>query len=186
MELLFYVALFFGWPAYVIYQDTIGDPVPDMREMDKDRSYNNKVFIREHRRRHERKVRSAQRLGGELSQPNMADGYVYVFCASLIKNPESGRNYNGPALKIGHTLVHPVLRAGNLSRNKEYQDRIFQPLFWFKVKGCFEVEQKCHALLRRKWLWRELYKLTETEAEETIRKAIDLVADTELYEFSRI
>lgn len=183
MEFLICVGL--GYLIWLAYDRLVANPIPDLSDLPESIRHHQRMYIREHRTEARRKEAIARQLGGKINAPALEVGFVYVFRQSLRQDVTWGRHYKGPALKIGFTQKDPRQRAIELSADGSYRDREFIPVFWFQVKGCFEVEQETHELLRRRRLWRELFKVTEEEAEVAIKTAIGRVKGAELLELAR-
>lgn len=155
--------------AYVF--DAIFPPRTPEEQKERDRKRNDKDIISRQRDRSKKAQSYAEKMGGEFNNPLKADGNVYAFRS---KQKYVGRGYSGNAVKIGYTTKDPFKRAEELNEGNEYGDTIFEPICWFEVNHCFEVEQNAHELLRRrkKSLWRELFNITEEEAKGAIEEAI--------------
>lgn len=164
--------------VFILIMEVIFPPLTPEEKKEKERKLKEKErkrldrnAIANHRASENKSKAYAKQMGREFKNPLETEGYVYAFRSV---QTAAYRDYCGHAVKIGYTTKDPYKRAEELNKEHDYTDRIFEPAFWFRVSHCFEVEQTVHELLRRKkkYLWRELFDITEEEAKEIIEEAI--------------
>lgn len=179
---LWIAALFGGlfgvmWAFVSIMEAIYPPPTPEEKKeierklKEKERKRLDGNAIARHRASEYKSKAYAKVIGREFKNPLETEGYVYAFRSV---QTAGHRGYSGNAVKIGYTTKDPYKRAEELNKEDDYTGRIFEPAFWFRVSHCFEVEQTVHELLHRKKkkLWRELFDITEEEANEIIEEAV--------------
>jgi hypothetical protein len=136
------------------------------------------------------KKNTAIKLGAEFDNPKRAKGIVYAMYQKKVidkgGHPKRDKNfdyYEGNAMKIGFTTQDVDVRAFQLQ--EEYGNRIFDPCIICLVNYVYEVEQKTHEFLEDKELWREMFDVSPSEVEKTIKGTVKELKGAKILNFEK-